>query len=125
MGLSRYGDCRLSESTIYSGLVGELVIDWKAHRCRQPPAAANAELGNMPLFFFDIGDGKELFRDELGTDLADEQTARDDAALTLAEFARERIPDGSADKDISMWVRDETGAPILHLSLCFALRRVQ
>jgi hypothetical protein len=79
----------------------------------------------MPLFFFDIDDGKESFCDELGTDLADEQTARDDATLTLVEYAREHIPDGSTHKDISMWVRDETGEAILHLSLSFALRRVK
>ena len=79
----------------------------------------------MPHYFFDTDDGETLFRDELGPDLRDEHAARDEAASALAELAKDHIPGANPQKNITMWVRNEAGEPILQLALSFAIRPVR
>ena len=66
----------------------------------------------MPKFYFDTDDGAEKFRDEIGLDLADPQLARDEASRALAKMAREYIPGPTGQKNVTMWVRDESGEPV-------------
>jgi hypothetical protein len=54
----------------------------------------------MPMYFFDTDYGRVRFRDEVGTDLPDNQAARDEAGETLGVLARDFIP-GDACKEIS------------------------
>lgn len=79
----------------------------------------------MPLYFFDTDNGTHLHRDEVGTDLLDDQAARDEGIHALAEMGRDYIPNGTAQKNITMWVRNEKGETILHLALSFAVREVR
>ncbi|WP_172122419.1 MULTISPECIES: hypothetical protein [unclassified Devosia] len=76
----------------------------------------------MPLYFFDTDDGDVLFRDEIGSDLASDHAARDEASSALAELAKDHIPGAYPQKNITMWVRNEEGEPILQLALSFAIR---
>jgi hypothetical protein len=79
----------------------------------------------MPQYFFDTDDGKTLFRDEVGLELADDQAARDQGAIAISELAREFIPGGDPQKNITMWVRNASGEAVLQLSLSFAVRALK
>ncbi|HZY67449.1 MAG TPA: hypothetical protein VFE52_02610 [Devosia sp.] len=76
----------------------------------------------MALYFFDTDDGTHVFRDEIGLELDDDQAARDEGARALAELAREYIPGGEPQKNITMWVRNADGTPLLQLSISFAVK---
>jgi hypothetical protein len=76
----------------------------------------------MPRYFFDTDDGAELFHDEVGVELRDDQAARDQGSRALAELAKDYIVGGPPQKNISMWVRREDGAALLQLSLSFAVQ---
>jgi hypothetical protein len=76
----------------------------------------------MPHYFFDTDDGATQFRDELGLELSDDQAARDEASRALAELALEYVPGGAPQKNLTMWVRDERGEPLLQLSMSFAVK---
>jgi hypothetical protein len=80
----------------------------------------------MPLFYFDTDDGTKLFRDDVGTELADDQAARDEGAMALAEIAKDYIPKtDNPQKNISMWVRNEAGEAVLQLSISFAVQKLK
>jgi hypothetical protein len=49
----------------------------------------------MPLYFFDIDDGKRSSRDTEGTELPDREAARREATGILPDIAREELPDGN------------------------------
>ena len=40
----------------------------------------------------------------------------------MGELAKEYIPGGAPQKNITMWVRSENGAALLQLSLSFAIQ---
>lgn len=52
----------------------------------------------MPRLFFDIDDGDSISRDDDGTELADDQTARNEASRAMGELAKEYIPGGAPQK---------------------------
>jgi hypothetical protein len=74
----------------------------------------------MPRYFFDSRDGDKFIPDELGLELPNVEAARDQAALALAEIAKDVLP-GSTRREIVIVVRD--GAPVLETSLIFEARR--
>lgn len=78
----------------------------------------------MPHYYFDTDDGTELFRDELGLDLADDQAARDEGTRAMGDMARDYLRSGPPQKNIAIWVRDEQGNALLQLALNFAIRPV-
>lgn len=79
----------------------------------------------MPSYFFDTDDGEILFRDEIGLELADDQAARDQGSTALGELAKEYLPGGAPQKNITMWVRNEEGQAVLQLSLSFAVQEMK
>jgi hypothetical protein len=76
----------------------------------------------LPLYYFDTDDGETQFRDELGIELADDQAARDQGSIAIGELAKEFIPGGEPQKNVTMWVRNEGGEAILQLSMSFAIK---
>ena len=76
----------------------------------------------MPRFYFDVDDGDKLYRDEIGSELASVQAARDEASRAVAELARDYLPSADPQKNITMWVRNEDGSALLSLSLSFAVQ---
>lgn len=88
---------------------------------RDPSAARPGT--DMPLFYFDYddGEGNGQVRDDIGTDLASLQTARLEAARTITELAADTIP-GHSERQLTMVVRDQSGASKLQLSLAFQMR---
>ncbi len=76
----------------------------------------------MPVYYFDTDDGTTRFRDEVGIELADEQAARDEGSRGLAEMAREFIPGGEPQKNLTMWVRNADGSALLQLALTFTVQ---
>jgi hypothetical protein len=79
----------------------------------------------MPLYYFDTDDGKTLFRDEFGLDLPDDQAARDQGSVAIGELAKEFIPGGDPQKNVTMWVRNADGEAVLQLSLSFAVKALK
>jgi hypothetical protein len=73
----------------------------------------------MPRFYFDVRDGETFTPDDLGIELPNVEAARDQAALALAEIAREVLP-GSVRRELAIEVRDS--APVLRTSLVFEAR---
>jgi hypothetical protein len=70
----------------------------------------------VPRYFFDTRDGDTFVADDLGVVLPSLEAARDQAAVALAEMAKEVLP-GSIRRKISIEVRDD--APVLSTSLVF------
>lgn len=83
-----------------------------------PPSGAH----DLPLYYFDTDDGETLFRDDVGIELADDQEARDQGSTTIGEMAKEYLPGGPPQKNLTMWVRNESGQAVLQLTLSFAIR---
>jgi hypothetical protein len=79
----------------------------------------------MARYFFDTDDGDKAFRDEIGSELPDDQAARNEASHALAELARDYIPSGVPQKNVTMWVRNEQGEPVLQLALSFAIQALK
>jgi hypothetical protein len=82
-------------------------------------------LGQMALYYFDTDNSMERLRDDTGTELADDQAARDEAMIAIAEMSKDWIPKDGPQKNITMWVRNSTGETILVLTLNFALLPVK
>ncbi len=75
----------------------------------------------MSRFYFDIWDGEALVVDEEGLDLASRRAAEIEAALSLADIAKQLEPSASSD-GIAINVRDSGG---LVLSATFVSERVR
>ncbi len=78
----------------------------------------------MPLYFFDTDDGTNSLHDTVGTECADDQAARDVGARAMGELAKDYLPGGDPQKNITMWIRNEKGEAILQLAMTFAIRPV-
>jgi hypothetical protein len=73
----------------------------------------------MPRYYFDTRDGERLVRDEVGVVLPSVEAARDQAAVALAEIAKDALP-GSTRREIAIEVRD--GVPLLRTCLRFEVK---
>ena len=69
------------------------------------------------LYFFDTRDNGTFIEDDVGTDCVDLNAVKTQAALSLAELAREVLP-GSIKRMLSVEVRD-ANQPILRDVLTF------
>lgn len=78
----------------------------------------------MPRYFFDTDDGRLAVRDDEGLQFPDDQAARDEASRAMADLAKDYLPGGEAQKNITMWVRNERGEPVLQLALSFAVTQL-
>ena len=74
----------------------------------------------MPRYHFDLRDGDAFVLDEEGTELPDIESVQEEAALSLADMARnvERKHAHSVGHRMAIEVRDESG-PILKLQFTF------
>jgi hypothetical protein len=69
------------------------------------------------LYFFDTRDNGTFIEDDVGQDLADLDAAKRQAALSLAELARDVLP-GSIKRELSVEVRNAV-RPVLKDVLTF------
>ncbi|HEX8168086.1 MAG TPA: hypothetical protein VF601_20135 [Beijerinckiaceae bacterium] len=74
-------------------------------------------------YFFDVHNGNELTRDEVGMDLDGINEARDEAAEALAEMAGAVSRDPNP-RDFAIEVRDESGRRVLKAAISFAVQTV-
>jgi hypothetical protein len=70
----------------------------------------------MPSYFFHTRDGEKLDIDEEGTDLPDDQSARNAAKELLAALNLEKLPNGD-HMSLSVTVQNAEGAEIYVASL--------
>jgi hypothetical protein len=71
----------------------------------------------VPLYFFDTRDNDKFVEDDLGIEFDDLDAVKNQATLSLAEFAHDVLP-GSLKRVLAVEVRDETH-PILRAELKF------
>ncbi|RYE07778.1 MAG: hypothetical protein EOP22_16405 [Hyphomicrobiales bacterium] len=65
----------------------------------------------MPRYYFDVRDDTGVYRDQVGLDLPDMDSAIAEARKALADMTRESLAtDGSGDFDIV--IRDGDGGPV-------------
>jgi hypothetical protein len=76
----------------------------------------------MPLFYFDHRDGDHFLRDDDGLEFDGVEAARDEAARSLAERARDVLP-GVIRRVLAVEVRDETKELLLEARLVFEVAR--
>ena len=67
-------------------------------------------------YYFDTRDGDTFIVDDVGVELPNVEAARDQAAIGLAEMAKDVLP-GSVRRELAIEVRD--GQPVLRTSLVF------
>lgn len=71
----------------------------------------------MPLYFFDTRDNDIFIEDDVGVELPDLEAVKAQAALSLAELARDVLP-GNLRRDLAVEARDER-QPVLKATLRF------
>jgi hypothetical protein len=76
----------------------------------------------MARYFFDMRDGDTFIPDDVGVVLPNVEAARDQAAVALAEMAKEALP-GSVRRELAIEVHD--GEPVLRTSLVFEAQRLR
>jgi hypothetical protein len=73
----------------------------------------------MPTFYFDLHEGPSISRDEIGTELSDMQSVRDEAVETLTAMARDFLPADGPAKTLRTLVRNTEGEEVYRTSLTF------
>ena len=71
----------------------------------------------MPLYFFDTRDNDLFVEDQVGVELPDLEAVKRQAAISLAELARDVLP-GSLSRKLAVEVRDGR-QPVLKALLTF------
>jgi hypothetical protein len=78
----------------------------------------------MKRYFFDLRDGDYIALDEEGVELPDMERVQEEAALALAQMARDMVPGAVKDAGhrMAIEVRDESG-PVLKVLFTFEADR--
>lgn len=66
----------------------------------------------MPLYYFDVRDGNDLFVDHDGVELPDMQAAIGEARRALADMVRDTFREIGADS-VSIAIRDGADGPVI------------
>lgn len=72
---------------------------------------------SVPRYFFDTRDNDNFTEDDVGIDLPDLEAVKAQAALSLAELARDVLP-GNLQRDLAVEARDDR-QPVLQAKLKF------
>ena len=78
----------------------------------------------MPFYYFDSRDGDKFIPDEHGVELDGIESARDEAAIALAELAKDVLP-GSERRELTIEVRDEAKEHLLKTCLVYEAVRLR
>ena len=60
-------------------------------------------------YYFDIRDGADLARDDIGVDLPNLNAARLQATIALTEMARDYLPSDGTERSLAIHVRNAEG----------------
>jgi hypothetical protein len=80
----------------------------------------------MPRYYFDLRKGDQVTLDEEGLELSSLERVQEEAARSLADFARDNVRralDGGGDS-VAIDVRDDDG-PLLQLKFTLDVRRLR
>jgi hypothetical protein len=83
-------------------------------------AGSSSFVVTMPRYFFDIHDGARSTTDDVGVELDELEAARQEAARTLGEIARDILPDGDR-QEVVIEVKDEAGQRVLVAKLSVSI----
>ncbi len=70
----------------------------------------------MPRYHFDLESDLRLFRDEKGSEMIDDQTAREEALIVIPDIVRTMLAD-RGQHDVTSLVRDQIGKTIFGVKL--------
>ncbi len=76
----------------------------------------------MPRFYFDVGQGPKLIRDEQGFVLDNLNAAEHEATQSLIQLGRDWLPRA---REVSILVRDEQHRQVLALSIAIRIERLE
>jgi hypothetical protein len=78
----------------------------------------------MKRYYFDIREGTEIFPDEEGLELSTIEKVQEEAALSLADMARDAVRSKKSNirQEMAIEVRDDHG-PVLQLKFLFEVDR--
>jgi hypothetical protein len=77
----------------------------------------------MPRYFFDVYDGENTTRDNVGLELASTHDAQQEAVRTLPQLAKDALPDGT-QRDFVVEVKDAEQRPILRAKLSLTVETI-
>jgi hypothetical protein len=77
----------------------------------------------VPRFYFDVREGAQVTRDDVGLDLESLDAAEAEAIRSAAEISRESMPSARAS-EIMVQVRDERGEQIIIVAISMTVRRM-
>ena len=72
----------------------------------------------MPRYFFDFQDDDKLSKDDEGSLIDGQETARSEAIILLSEIVKDTLPDGEHRRFVVI-AREEGGQPIYRAALEF------
>ena len=108
--------CTRRQAASFSGRYPDLDLP-KAYRCR-PEATGRAWRGSG-LFRFGADEGTKPMCDQIGLEFPDDQAEHEGATEAMGEMARDFLPQAGSPKNITMWVRNQQGKPVLQVALTF------
>jgi hypothetical protein len=77
----------------------------------------------MTRYYFDVRDGSDVSLDDEGYELSSHDAAWAEAARSIAEMARDKIPDSGSDgRQLAIEVRTDRG-PVLAVRVLFETAR--
>lgn len=77
----------------------------------------------MPRYYFDFDYSGCRTWDDEGLDFSDLEVARDELIRAMGEITKDIMPDGDRDDLIGV-IRDETGTPVLRVTLSLQIERL-
>ena len=77
----------------------------------------------MERYYFDTRDNDTFVADDIGVELTGDEAARDQAAVALAEMAKDVLP-GSLRRTLSIEVRGEGRGALMAARLIFEVERL-
>jgi uncharacterized membrane protein len=76
---------------------------------------------SVPHFYFDVRDGNNFTRDDVGVEFDTLDAAKFAAATAAAEMGRDRLPKGDA-REVTIEVKDEKGFLLLTVTVAMTVR---
>jgi hypothetical protein len=77
----------------------------------------------VPRFYFDVREGAQVTRDDVGLDLESLDAAEAEAIRAAAGISRESLSRGRAS-EIMVQVRDELGEQVIIVAISMTVRRI-
>ena len=76
----------------------------------------------MPLYFFDYVHEGIVERDQIGVELPDDISARDEAIRAQRDYAKDYMLHDGPEADLAVMVRDDTSRHVVEVKLAYEVK---